>query len=90
MTSYLAQCVLDVVYYIIFLSRSGCQVNARSSSGGKSALAMAAFVGHMDIFEMLINHGADVDCTDNHGWTVLHEAILGKSQDVVEYLSKIR
>ena len=43
-------------YIHIFIFRAGCQVNAKSSSGGKSALALAAFVGHMDIFEMLINH----------------------------------
>ena len=39
----------------------------------------------MDIFEMLINHGANVDSQDNCGWTILHEAILGKitkAQDV--------
>ena len=75
---------------VAVLLRAGCQVNAKSSSGGKSALAMAAFVGHMDIFEMLINHGADVDCLDDHGWTTLHEAILGKSDDVVEHINKIR
>ena len=27
---------------------------------------------------MLINHGANVDSQDNCGWTILHEAILGK------------
>ena len=53
-------------------------------------MALAAFVGHMDIFEMLINHGADVDCVDDHGWTTMHETILGKSVEVAEYLNKIR
>lgn len=44
----------------------------------------------MDIFEMLINHGADVDCIDDHGWTTLHEAILGNSLEVAEHINKIR
>ena len=44
---------------------------------GKTALSVAAYAGNMDIFEMLVNHGAMVDCEDNRGWNVLHEAILG-------------
>ena len=35
-------------------------MNAKSSSGGKTALALAAFVGHFEIFESLTNHGADI------------------------------
>jgi ankyrin repeat protein len=42
------------------LLRAGCQVNAKSSSAGKTALALVAFVGNMDIFEILMNHGADI------------------------------
>ena len=72
------------------LLRAGCQANAKSSSGGKTALALAAFVGHFEIFESLINHGADIDCKDDHGWTILHEAVLGNSVDIVEHVCKIR
>ena len=36
------------------------------------------------------NHRADVDCVDDHGWTTMHETILGKSVEVAEYLNKIR
>ena len=38
---------------------------------------------------MLINHGANVDSQDNCGWTILHEAILGKitkAQDVSVFI----
>lgn len=83
-------CTKQDVEMVSTLLRAGCQVNAKSSSGGKTALALAAFVGHFDIFEMLINHGADVDCLDDDGWTTLHEAILGNSLDVADHLIKIR
>lgn len=75
---------------IFDLFRAGCQVNAKSSIAGKTALALAAFVGNMDIFEMLINHGGDIDFVDNHGWTIMHEAILGQSIDVIQYIIKAR
>ena len=55
---------------------------------GKTALSVAAYAGNMDIFEMLVNHGAMVDCEDNRGWNVLHEAILGKFSG--KFLSGIR
>ena len=28
--------------------------------------------------------------TDSRGWTVLHEAVLGGSADIVEYIVKLR
>ena len=31
-----------------------------------------------------------VDVTDSRGWTVLHEAVLGGSTDIVEYIVKLR
>ncbi len=39
-------------------SRSGCNVNAKSTWSEKTALAVAAFAGEVDVFELLINHGA--------------------------------
>ena len=53
-------------------------VNAKSSIIGKTPLAMAAYAGNVEIFEMLVNHGAVLDCEDNQGWNVMHEAIIGK------------
>ena len=53
-------------------------VNAKSSIIGKTPLAMAAYAGNVEIFEMLVNHGAVLDCEDNQGWNVMHEAIVGK------------
>ena len=49
-----------------------------SSIIGKTPLAMAAYAGNVEIFEMLVNHGAVLDCEDNQGWNVMHEAIVGK------------
>ena len=53
---------------------------------GKTALSVAAYAGNMDIFEMLINHGANVDSQDNCGWTIIHEAILGKITKVEDFI----
>ena len=39
--------------------RSGCNVNAKSSGSEKTALAVAAFAGELEVFELLVNHGAN-------------------------------
>jgi hypothetical protein len=46
--------------FLTFISfnRCGCNVNAKSSWSEKTALSVAAFAGEVDVFEMLINHGA--------------------------------
>jgi ankyrin repeat protein len=31
-----------------------------------------------------------LDSVDNYGWTILHEAILGESVDIVKYITKTR
>ncbi len=31
-----------------------------------------------------------VDMTDSRGWTALHEAVLGGSTEIVEYIVKLR
>jgi len=37
-----------------------------------SNLYQAALSGSADVFELLLENGADLYATDDHGWTVLH------------------
>nr|CAH7721935.1 unnamed protein product [Callosobruchus chinensis] len=47
---------------------------------------MAAYEGHLQIVDLLIKHGADIDCKDLLGMTPLHWAVQNGHADVVEYL----
>ncbi|VEN55840.1 unnamed protein product [Callosobruchus maculatus] len=47
---------------------------------------MAAYEGHLQIVDLLIKHGADIDCKDLLGMTPLHWAVQNGHVDVVEYL----
>ena len=52
------------------LIRHGADVNA-CTSGGSTALNVAASLGRVDIAAALIRAGADVNAADAHGWTPL-------------------
>ena len=44
-----------------------------SFTGGATALHRAAYVGHMSIVQLLLNHRANVMLQDGDGKTVLHK-----------------
>jgi ankyrin repeat protein len=68
------------------LIRHGANVNARTS-GGNTALNVAAAMGHEDVVAALIRAGADVNAADAHGWTPLMSAVSQpESAAVVENL----
>ena len=42
--------------------------------------------GHIEIVEYLVEHGANVNVSDNDGITPLHDACRGGHKEIVEYL----
>ncbi|OAQ98243.1 hypothetical protein LLEC1_05236 [Akanthomyces lecanii] len=56
------------------IAENASRVNARTTAGSTPAL-LAAAAGHVDILQMLIDHGADVSIADNSGWTPVHRAV---------------
>ncbi|KAK9888621.1 hypothetical protein WA026_000850 [Henosepilachna vigintioctopunctata] len=64
------------------------EVMVDMTSGGKTALQVAAHQGHLSIVRMLLAAGASVNCSDNDGDTCLHYAAFGNKPDVLELLIK--
>jgi len=67
------------------LLKQKAKVDARDS-GGRSALHEAAFAGHVDIVETLLEAGADPAAVDQRGRTPLLEAARGGRLAVLERL----
>jgi ankyrin repeat protein len=49
-------------------------------------LYFAAGAGHQPVVALLLAHGADVNASDNRGWTPLHCAEQNGQKDVAEFL----
>jgi cytohesin len=65
---------------------AGTDVDARDKQD-KTPLQHAAFHGHKEVVELLIDNGADVNATDKYGDTTLHwAAVLGRKNEIVELL----
>ncbi len=57
-------------------------------TSGKHTALMSA-IGHTEIFEILINHGANIHARDSYGRTVLIWAALHGTEEVVTLLCKM-
>lgn len=71
-----------------FLLDHGVKVNEISEGAADRAspLHFAAYEGNTDGIDFLLNRGADIDCTDNDGWTPLFWAAGGSSVSSLELL----
>jgi len=49
-------------------------VNSLSLFGGRP-IHIAATRGDVEEIELLLSHGADIDCKGEHGYTALHDAV---------------
>ncbi|XP_071116428.1 ankyrin repeat domain-containing protein 50-like [Haliotis cracherodii] len=67
------------------LSTTRVDVNARGKKG-RSPLMLAAWMGHQDVFELLVSVGSDVSLVDDGGNNILHVACRGGHADMVAYL----
>nr|XP_047126785.1 serine/threonine-protein phosphatase 6 regulatory ankyrin repeat subunit A-like [Hydra vulgaris] len=69
----------------ILLSRSAEQINARCAIG-RTALHFAAGNKHLELVQLLLGQGAEIDAQDKNGWTPLHYAADAGSTDIVIFL----
>jgi ankyrin repeat protein len=69
------------------LLADGVNVNARDNEGG-TALAHAAWFGHLETVRLLLEKGADVNAKKKDGSTPVLLATWNKHPDVVEVLAK--
>ncbi|UJR24559.1 hypothetical protein I4U23_005934 [Adineta vaga] len=53
---------------------------------GATALHVAAAKGYIDVIDLLIRAGANLNSVDNDGWTPLHAAAHWDKHDVIKYL----
>ena len=75
----------DVEGVKFFVSAGDNLVNQKNI-GGATALHIAARSGNVEIFNTLIDNGADVNATDNEGWTALMRASSFKHPEIVAIL----
>jgi len=65
------------------------QVNVNyQNKDGRTALHFAAAQDNNQIVLLLLQHGADINCSDFQGWTALHAAVNANAFDVVTTLLK--
>jgi len=53
---------------------------------GATALHVAAAKGYLDVIDVLIRAGANINAVDNDGWTPLHAAAHWDKHDVIHFL----
>ena len=83
--------ILDRREIIKMLLDKGCDPDVRSQSEsvgykGATALSEAAFRGRLEIAEMLIKHGADVNARAERGVAPLHEAAYTQQLELARLL----
>jgi hypothetical protein len=71
---------------VSFFAKSGNAVVNQKNIGGASALHIAARKGDLEISKILIENGANVNATDNEGWTPLMRAVMAKNVDLIKVL----
>ena len=76
----------DVTAIVAFLD-AGINVNAQDKSDeGRTALISAAARGDLEVVNVLVMHGADVNVRDNKGFTALFHAIEARYDEVANLL----
>lgn len=67
---------------------AGQDIEAKDEASlGQTALGWAAFIGYLDIVELLVEQGADIRATDRADvYNALKSAVMGPNAEVVAYL----
>ncbi len=67
----------------------GADPNTKDPQSGSTLLAIAALMGHTEVVDLLLEHGADVNAKSRDGGTALHAAaFLGRAEIVKLLLDK--
>lgn len=69
-----------------FFSKAGRALINQKNIGGATALHLACREGNFEIAKTLIDSGANINATDNEGWTPLMRASLAGQAQIVEFL----
>ncbi|MBM5782284.1 MAG: hypothetical protein FJ368_02555 [Pelagibacterales bacterium] len=69
-----------------FFARNNPTTVNQKNLGGATALNIAARVSDFEIAKVLVEKGANVNSSDNEGWTPLMRASLSKNKDIVNLL----
>ena len=67
---------------------TGTSANLNSSQTGGSLLGFAVAKGELEIVQLLISSGTDVEITDGGGGTSLHTAVFMGNSDIADFLIK--
>lgn len=69
-----------------FFSKAGAAFVNQKNLGGATALHIAAREKNLEIAKTLVENGADVNVSDNEGWTPLMRATLAADSALVSFL----
>jgi ankyrin repeat protein len=67
------------------LAYGKCQVN-EIDKFGQTALHVAAFEGHLNVVDVLLRKGVNIQLQDKNGWTALHSAAHAAHLHICEKL----
>lgn len=70
------------------LLEKGVDISAREAKHGWTALIYGIWSGDLETVQLLIEGGADINLKDEENATVLDNAILGDSPEIVKLLKK--
>ena len=67
---------------------AGCNVDAGAleTDNQRTPLSHAAENGHLEVVDLLVQHGAEIDARDFRNWTPLHRAAADGQESVFDYL----
>jgi Ankyrin repeats (many copies) len=68
----------DTVHYLV--SELRADINMPSSANRTTALHKAAVCGMLQLTQLLLHHGADVNALSNSGWIPMHNAVMSYCQ----------
>ena len=85
-TSLMSAVISGDIDGVKFFAKSGAELVNQKNIGGATPLLLACREGNLEIVKILIDNGANINATDNEGWTPLMRAALAGKKDVVDLL----
>ncbi|XP_028403348.1 uncharacterized protein LOC114526043 isoform X2 [Dendronephthya gigantea] len=78
---------MDTVQKLIsFFQADNTFINSKEVGSGNTALHMACRQGHFELVHYLLEHGADIDATNNMNCTPFFAAVGSKQREIAELL----